>query len=232
MPEQLSLSLSFTADSFPEGWSGGYNEFAQALAERLHAYGSGNFLQGVSGGAEPTSNQGLYLNDVGNADGTSQLSAWSETQSKYLPIYTTPVGTLILSAVNYAPETVGEAEPNFLVCNGHEYLVGEFPQLYSKIGILWGGTLGTSFKVPDFRGRVPIGAGTGVDYISGSKSLITRIIGALEGYVGHDFISNQKRPTNPPSAPALQLATLSAPTANMSSITQAGVVCSVLIRVR
>lgn len=64
------------------------------------------------------------------------------------------VGTIILFAGDFAPE-------GWLFCDGAE-LENAFGQgvLYSVIGTNYGGTI-TTFKLPDLRGRVPLGAGTG-----------------------------------------------------------------------
>jgi len=232
MPTNLPLAISFTVDSLPEGWSGTPQEFAEAIAERLHGYGSGNFLIGVSGGTTPTSDQGLFVSSAGTTDGHGQLLTWSATASKYLPIYSAPVGSIIMYAASANPETIGEVEPNYILCNGHEYLVAEFPELYSKIGILWGGSLGVSFKVPDLRGRIPLGAGIGVDYLSASKALIERTIGMTSGYQGHDFVSNVPKAPNGPTTPANQSVGGLVPGTTYTTGLPATTVLNFIIRVR
>ena len=55
----------------------------------------------------------------------------------------------------------GSAAPNgFLLCDGTEYNSSTYPALFNVIGTAYGGS-GTTFKVPDLRTRVPVGAGTG-----------------------------------------------------------------------
>lgn len=229
----LPLSLSFTCDPIPEGIALDPNEYAQAIAERLHAYGNGNFLGGVIGGTTPTSDQGLYINQTGIPSGYSQLLTWNQTYGKYTPIYNGGFpGDFLFTAINYDAGSVGEVRQDYVACNGHEYQVTDFPILYDAIGILYGGTLGTSFNVPDFRGRSPIGQGTGVDYLSASKSLTTRLIGAAAGYIGHEFIHQDIRPANAPATPANQLVSLSPASSRMTSGLAPATVCSVLIRVR
>lgn len=39
-----------------------------------------------------------------------------------------------------------------LVCDGSEYLAANYPELYGVLGNIYGGTPGTSFIVPDYRG--------------------------------------------------------------------------------
>lgn len=233
MPNNLPLSLSFTCDPIPEGIALDPNEYAQAITERLHAFGNGNFLGGVVGGTMPTSDQGLWLNQTGIPSGYSQLSTWNQTYGKYTPLYGGgPVSQIVFTAANYDMGSVGEVVQDFVVCNGHEYQVADFPILYDAIGILYGGTQNVSFKVPDYRGRIPIGQGTGVDYLSANKSLTTRLIGAIAGYLGHEFIHQDLRPANAPVTPANQIVSLLAATSQMTSGLPPATVCSVLIRVR
>ncbi len=57
----------------------------------------------------------------------------------------------------------GTAGSGWLECNGGSYLrTGVYAPLYAKIGTAFGGgdSPGTTFNVPDLRGRAPIGKGT------------------------------------------------------------------------
>lgn len=64
------------------------------------------------------------------------------------------VGTIIAFA--------GLAPPaNTLICDGASYLRSDYPFLFATIGVLWGSVDATHFNVPDLRGRVLVGAGTG-----------------------------------------------------------------------
>ena len=50
----------------------------------------------------------------------------------------------------------------WLECDGAAYLRSAYPALFSEIGTTYGaGDGSTTFNVPDFRGRAPIGVGTG-----------------------------------------------------------------------
>ena len=67
---------------------------------------------------------------------------------------------------------------NWLVCNGRSLLRSEYPVLFSIIGTSFGSASGTTFNLPDCRGRVlgSIGQGSG---------LTNRSIGATVGEETH-----------------------------------------------
>lgn len=46
-------------------------------------------------------------------------------------------------------------------CDGSTLLIAEYEVLYSLIGTVWGGDGRTNFKLPDLRGRLPVGQGNG-----------------------------------------------------------------------
>ncbi len=73
------------------------------------------------------------------------------------------LGEVKIFAGDYAPE-------NYMFCYGQELQITEHQALYGLIGTSFGGNGTTSFNLPDFRGRVPLGVGTG-------RGLTTRIIG-------------------------------------------------------
>jgi len=50
---------------------------------------------------------------------------------------------------------------NFLLCDGTSYLRADYPDLFTVIGTTFGAVDSTHFNVPDLRGRIPIGVGTG-----------------------------------------------------------------------
>jgi microcystin-dependent protein len=68
----------------------------------------------------------------------------------------------------------GESAPaGFLLENGASYSTTEYNRLFKVIGYKYGGS-GANFNVPDSRGRVTVGAGTGV-------GLTVRVLAAKEG---------------------------------------------------
>lgn len=70
----------------------------------------------------------------------------------------------------------GEYPPkNWAFCEGQVLPINTYNQLYSIIGMTYGGDGRTTFALPDLRGRTPIGAGTG------TGGLTPRLIGQKSG---------------------------------------------------
>lgn len=58
--------------------------------------------------------------------------------------------------------TAGANKPDFaLWADGSEVSQAEYPLLYSILGTTWGSAGAGNFKLPDLRGRVPLGTGQG-----------------------------------------------------------------------
>jgi len=66
---------------------------------------------------------------------------------------TAPTGSVMMFVGTTAPA-------GWLLCNGTNYPNTSYPDLAAVIGTTFGGTAGSSFTVPDFRTRFPVGAGT------------------------------------------------------------------------
>ena len=88
----------------------------------------------------------------------------------------TPVGTMVMFATNTAPT-------GWLTCDGSQQLVATYPALDTLLGTTYGirtngsGVAGTThFRLPDLRGRAPIGAGTGRN-VADSANLTARTLG-------------------------------------------------------
>lgn len=64
-----------------------------------------------------------------------------------------PTGTVVSFAGHNAPT-------GWLLCDGTQYSSSSYPTLYAIIGTTYGGGNG-SFKVPDLRGRIPVGKNYG-----------------------------------------------------------------------
>ena len=77
------------------------------------------------------------------------------------------VGQIILVGFNFAP--VG-----WFPCDGRLLPIAQFDVLFNLIGTTYGGDGQTTFALPDLRGRVPIGQGTGT-------GLSSRLIGEQSG---------------------------------------------------
>lgn len=65
------------------------------------------------------------------------------------------LGEIRMFAGNYAPE-------GWAICDGGLLDISQFQALFAVIGTYYGGDGRTNFAVPDLRGRVAIGAGTGI----------------------------------------------------------------------
>ena len=77
-----------------------------------------------------------------------------ETTGNYLPINikaldSMPIGSIIQFAGSDIPT-------GWLVCNGDAVEITDYPDLYDVIGTTYGGG-NTNFRLPDLRGRVPVG---------------------------------------------------------------------------
>lgn len=71
---------------------------------------------------------------------------------------------------------------SWLACNGQLIAISQYTTLYAVIGTTYGGDGVNTFGVPDLRGRVPIGAGTG-------PSLPTYMLGQPGGEDGHSLLN-------------------------------------------
>ena len=120
----------------------------------------------------------------GNLDVSGDLHARSyyATGNYYLDNYVLiPAGTIIQSAAIDEPE-------GWFDCNGRTLLVAEYAYLFSAIG--YGYSIGVysgadlSFNIPDMRGRVGIGYGTGA-------GLTTRNLGVSGGAETHTLTVDQ-----------------------------------------
>lgn len=65
------------------------------------------------------------------------------------------IGVIKLFAGNYAPV-------DYMFCNGQELPVSQYQALFSILGFTFGGNGASTFKLPDLRGRVPLGVGSAV----------------------------------------------------------------------
>ena len=65
------------------------------------------------------------------------------------------IGEIRMFAGEYAPR-------GWAFCNGQLLPIGENRELFSILGLFYGGNGRTDFGLPDLRGRVPVHAGAGV----------------------------------------------------------------------
>lgn len=85
--------------------------------------------------------------------------------------------SIILWPLNWAPA-------GYLLCQGQELLVNQYPALYSLIGQTYGGSGQSTFKLPDLRTYIPVGKGQ----IPGSLNLD---LGKTTGEAQHTLNANE-----------------------------------------
>lgn len=68
-------------------------------------------------------------------------------------ISTMPIGGVVAFAGDKTPQ-------GFLICNGNEYRITDYPELYEAIGDKYGSATSGYFRVPDYRGRFLEGSDT------------------------------------------------------------------------
>jgi microcystin-dependent protein len=92
-----------------------------------------------------------------------------------------PVGTILPYAglVDISNNTLS----GWLICDGRELNIEDYDRLFNIIGTTYGGGEGT-FNIPDMRGRVPVGSGTGA-------GLSTRNVSSLGGAETHTLTTNE-----------------------------------------
>src|SRR6188472_303063 len=64
------------------------------------------------------------------------------------------IGMIVMFAGNFAPR-------NWAFCDGQLLSIAQNTALFSILGTTYGGNGQTTFALPDFRGRVAVGTGTG-----------------------------------------------------------------------
>ncbi|ADL49810.1 phage tail protein [Clostridium cellulovorans] len=71
---------------------------------------------------------------------------------------------IILWPGNFVPR-------GWLACEGQELPINQYTALYSLLGTTYGGNGSTTFKLPDLRGRVPVGSGIcgGINFQQGNS---------------------------------------------------------------
>jgi microcystin-dependent protein len=106
-------------------------------------------------------------------DGTKDIS---------IPIPEVPIGSIM-------PYAGYEAPSGWVFCEGQSLNSSNYPELYKVIGNGYGGTTGADFKVPDLRGRVPVGKEA-----NGNDSIVGRIGGEKVHQLTIDEMPIHKHP--------------------------------------
>lgn len=92
----------------------------------------------------PFNGQTIYETD------TKNQRIWITATSSWDQFAGTPIGSVNTFAGATAPT-------GWLLCDGTVYNNTAYPELATMLSTTYGGTAGTSFAVPDMRGRVPVG---------------------------------------------------------------------------
>ncbi|HWK05530.1 MAG TPA: tail fiber protein [Puia sp.] len=87
------------------------------------------------------------------------------------------LATILLWPVNFAP--VGWA-----LCAGQLLAISQNSALFALLGTTYGGNGSSTFGLPDFRGRIPVGAGQG-------PGLATYLLGEMSGTENVTLLVNQ-----------------------------------------
>lgn len=91
-----------------------------------------------------------------------------------------PTGSVLATAGS-------SAAAGWLICDGAEISRSTYADLFNAIGTAFGSGDGlTTFNLPDLRGRVPIGAGTG-------SGLSARTLAQQVGAETHQLVTNEMR---------------------------------------
>ena len=110
----------------------------------------------------------------------TELRTEIDTLTSWVDGNATQVGEVKLWTDPNVPE-------GWLLCDGSEVSRETYATLFSVIGITWGeGDASTTFTLPDFRGRSPVGAGVGTYYEAGmghavDDPLVNKTLGEMGG---------------------------------------------------
>lgn len=138
-----------------------------ATADGLGSRINGNQIAyGVITNSHIASNAAISASKL---DSTLATQSWVQANAG-----STPVATVIMVA--------GSTPSGYVLCDGASYngTLQTYAALYAAIGLTYGGTGASSFKVPDLRGRSPLGVGTG-------SGMTTRQMGQSGGEEAHQI---------------------------------------------
>lgn len=142
-----------------------------ALNASTQALQAANSATTVAGTANNTANTALTTANSALATATAATVSISAN---------TPAGTIIMFAGSTSFSTVNDE--GWLECDGTAVSRTTFSGLFASISTTFGiGDGATTFNIPDFRGRSPIGAGTGA-------GLTARVKGTNYGAEGHSAV--------------------------------------------
>lgn len=100
------------------------------------------------------------------------------------------------------------APNNWVFCDGGSLSIGQYGALYALIGTTYGGDGVSTFRVPDLRGRVPIGYGTG-------PGLPTYALGQIGGAETHTLVAGEMPSHGHPLTSTVNVGTAAGPAPNL-----------------
>ena len=173
----VTHTLTFSGNNITTATSNGFNNYV--AGDRIY----------IANASSNTANLGEFLIDnvvsdteldLKKADGTTDAGFTSESISSVVYLVTMPkftrqgltqltgeirlyasvTASVIqnLGSITYA----GGTRYFWLPCDGSSYSRTLYDDLFDVIGTSFGSASGTTFNVPDFRGRAPLGTGTGL----------------------------------------------------------------------
>ncbi len=149
--------------------TGSANSYAIAPSPAISAYTTGQRFTFKATNTN-TLTSTLNVNTVGTKTiqrGGSNLGAGDIISGQIYEVEYDSTNFQLLTPVNSTPSGViqmyvaAAAPTGWLLCDGSSYLRTTYPVLFAVIGTTFGNADGTHFNVPDMRGRVAIGTGTG-----------------------------------------------------------------------
>lgn len=114
------------------------------------------------------------------------------------------VGEVRMFAGSYVPN-------GWLPCDGATYPLNQYAALFTTLGTSWGGNGTTNFRVPDLRGRTPLGVGAG-------NGLSVRRLGDVGGTETETLHTTQMPAHVHPLRASAALATETAPGGHTSGV--------------
>jgi microcystin-dependent protein len=173
-PSNLSPGEYLTETKLPSIIFSGLNNTFSGTATFNNAvtFNSGtNFTNTVNFSGNVTVANGVSTATLLTNDNTNKFATCEFVQR----VSSTTLGTVTqIPTGSIMPYGGTSAPTGWLLADGTEYLITNYPALFAVIGTLYGGNGITTFRVPDFRGRTPIGRGQGT-------SLTNRSLGQTGG---------------------------------------------------
>lgn len=178
------IPITLTPGSLPAGYNDNPQEYYEAICSLTKAtMDVSPFLLGQIGGAQPGINVGPWLKNL------KEWWVWDSLSATYVPMSNElEIGDIAMTAKNNVDKN------HWLICDGKEYTRNQpYDKLFTAIGTSYGaGDGSTTFKVPNFGSRVPIGVGLGQD--SDNKDL-TRYAPFTKG--GLELVQLEEKHTPP-----------------------------------